>query len=165
MPTFEGLRRLDGGTSVVLEYARDHLARQVGTLDGLDAKAATIMGASLVLLGLLLPQLSAASGWEIAFGGLFLMFIAYTLLMAFMAYRVQAWHVGVPARDVVRAMSTKERIAQAAIGLKLLRAYIYNQPLSRQKAARVQRSLVALGLSVIPLAALFILDGVKWKAS
>jgi hypothetical protein len=58
-------------------------------------------------------------------------------------------------------MAHRAPIAQAAIALKLLRAYVSNEPVSRQKAACVQRGVIALAVSMMPAAALFLTGGVR----
>lgn len=100
VPRFEGT---GSGAEVVYEHARDRLARQSSSFDALDAKAATIIGAALILIGLVLPDLRLRDAWHWLLGAVFLVSLVYVLLTAFMAYAVKELHVGPPAAMVPRA--------------------------------------------------------------
>jgi hypothetical protein len=144
------------GAAVVLEYARAQYSAQTATFDALDNKTATVIAASLVLIGLVLPNFHARGPEQIALAGLFLVVIGYGLVAAFMAYRLRSWHVGVPAQDVLEAMPKEPGIAQGAIGFKLLTAYVVNKATMQRKAAFVQRGLLGLAASIVPLVALLL---------
>lgn len=146
----------DSGTIIVLEHARELLARQSQSYDALDSKAATLIGATLVVLGLVLPNVDADEAIHWAALIVFLVVIAYALLASFAAYSVTKLKVGVSARTLTSAMTRDEGTARAAVTVHLLRKYVENRPAIERKAALVLRGLIALGVAIPALVALAI---------
>ena len=148
-------------TPIVLEHARDLLARQSASYDALDGKAATIIGAIFVVLGLVLPNVSARDAVECAAFGFFLAVVAYGLAVSFKAYSVTKLSVGVTPAHVAQATAVPEATVRGAMAVHLLRNWVANEPAIERKAAFVLRALVALIIAVVPLAILAIAGALR----
>lgn len=160
-PWPERKRNESSGTNIVYEHARDLVSRQGATFDAIDAKAATIIGAILVVLGLVLPNVRAKELPHWIALGAFLLVIGYGLAAAFAAYGPTKLKIGVQPSTLTPAMTKTEEAARIAVALHLLRKYVQNEPAVQRKAAFVLRGLIALAVAIVPLFALSLLGALR----
>lgn len=155
------------GETVALEHARYLLDRQNSVDDALDGKAATLVSADLIVLGLVLTQVSIGQGspWtpvpalELAFLLLLLGTVGHSLVTAVAAYGVIETEAGWSATDLPTAMTFREEDARAALAIKLAQAYVQNAPLIKRKAEFVRISLRALLATALFVVVLFVFGG------
>lgn len=156
LATREPLATLPGGTlnatAEVRGYATDLLTRQAGDYDALDTKAATVIGAVLVFVGLVFPQVHPHHlGQWLVFAGL-LGLLVYTMATAIMGYRVSRLRMPWTPDTAVFAMRAVPADADAALAYGALDAYLANKPMVDRKAKFVRLSIYAVG----PVAALVV---------
>jgi hypothetical protein len=157
VPTTTIPPRYPGTPAVAAAEARANLDRQHATFDSLDSKAATMIAAVLVVIGLTLPNLTVHGFFATALVVLLAGVVGYSLATALAAYNVQRVATGGwdPATGM-RALGEKQEAATAALAAALFHAIANNRPIVARKARLVRRSLLGLAVAPALLAALFL---------
>ena len=149
--------RYSAKTAVVArDEARANLERQHKTFDSLDTKAATVIAAVFVVIGLAVPRLSVDSPLESGLAALLVLTVGYSLATAVAGYNVERVATGGwdPPTGVAH-LARPSGPATAALAAALFHAIANNRPKVERKARFVRRSLLSLAVAPGLLAALF----------
>lgn len=147
------------GHVVAGNEAQRMLSQQLRDYDALDSKAATVIGASFVVVALVMPNLRIHTTWQgILFAALAAL-LAHALLTAVRGYGVSQLHGGVDPESLVRLAQATAPEGAAALGYMTVGAYVFNKPIMVRKGQFLQFSLRSLALALVPLVLLYVADG------
>lgn len=145
---------------LIAELAREAQLRQLGSIDSLDGKAATLLGFAGVVLGLIFTSTAATDHWNLGLtvGASVVALAIVVLLVALLPrrYKTNPNPVTLAARYIGQPPETTAEAVVESIN----RAILYNANIQRWKVRtlRLGATLVVLGLTVISVSLTYTLE-------
>jgi uncharacterized membrane protein HdeD (DUF308 family) len=135
------------------------LTRQLGSIESLDGKAATLLGFAGVVLGLVFTSSAATDHWNLGLTvGAFLITLA--ILVYLVALLPRRYKTNPSPITLARYMNRDPDQTAQAVVESINRAILYNADIQRWKARalRIGAILVVLGLMIMSLSLIYTVE-------